>query len=771
MKLHILIILFIFTFTNLSICQTQLCGTTNPTNPITENALFKRSSQVSIPVFFHIILSTSGEGDVSDSQINQQITVINEYYAESNYLFYLAGVTKTRNNSWRDVVKLSQNEIDMKNSLGVDPTHVLNIYVTSTIDFLGWAYFPEDYSENSLQHGVVVRTDCLPNGSYTDYNYGRIAAHETGHYLGLLHTFGDSCNKDADLISDTPIHYMNQNCPSDNTNTCSNSPGNDPVHNIMNYTNDPCRWDITWGQTSRVNSITGQFRGNLGGTDIYINSSRTINSNDTWKIVSGNYFLGSNVSIIVNGTLYVIGNSSSNITFTKSGSSNWGGFQFNSGSIGNLQYCNIQNAVNGIYCYNSSPTINHSTIDNNSSTGLYCDYYSSPVLVGNNFRFNGQYGVRCNLYSSPHLTDNGASGANIIRNNGVGVYANYYSNPYLPGYQTTGNSIFDNNGWELAAMLYSTVNAQRVFWGDGATTYVMGGSTIDNSNPLYSNPNSGRKILADNSSNSTNQAISLKVVADDLASAIDKQKDKKYDEAIPLFLEVFKNNKDVLLGRYALCKIEECFTQAGKKDYLYYSKKEIKPLLKEGSEVYVAALELETHQMVNAGLYIEAIAVLQTILKKYNLNEAIEKNTLFSLGAFYTIFLGDRTSSDSYFAELKRKFPKDDLVNQIEIVKGLGLASRNTVQGSNEFIPAEETPQIANAGVQEEVTNYPNPFNPSTQIRFTLKESGKVSLKVYDVLGKEVANLADGYYEAGKHTAAFDGSSAIGGLASGIYFY
>ncbi len=62
---------------------------------------------------------------------------------------------------------------------------------------------------------------------------------------------------------------------------------------------------------------------------------------------------------------------------------------------------------------------------------------------------------------------------------------------------------------------------------------------------------------------------------------------------------------------------------------------------------------------------------------------------------------------------------------------------------------------------------FPNPFNPITKISFSLKDNGKISLKVFDVLGKEVANLADGYYEAGKHAATFNGSN----LASGIYFY
>jgi hypothetical protein len=63
--------------------------------------------------------------------------------------------------------------------------------------------------------------------------------------------------------------------------------------------------------------------------------------------------------------------------------------------------------------------------------------------------------------------------------------------------------------------------------------------------------------------------------------------------------------------------------------------------------------------------------------------------------------------------------------------------------------------------------NYPNPFNPSTQIKFALKEAGFVTLKVYDILGKEVATLIKGDYATGSYKVSFDAS----GLASGIYFY
>ncbi len=63
--------------------------------------------------------------------------------------------------------------------------------------------------------------------------------------------------------------------------------------------------------------------------------------------------------------------------------------------------------------------------------------------------------------------------------------------------------------------------------------------------------------------------------------------------------------------------------------------------------------------------------------------------------------------------------------------------------------------------------NYPNPFNPTTNINFTLKNSGLVSIKVYDMTGREVATLANGRFTAGTHTATFDASN----LASGVYLY
>lgn len=69
--------------------------------------------------------------------------------------------------------------------------------------------------------------------------------------------------------------------------------------------------------------------------------------------------------------------------------------------------------------------------------------------------------------------------------------------------------------------------------------------------------------------------------------------------------------------------------------------------------------------------------------------------------------------------------------------------------------------------VHELSANYPNPFNPTTQIRFGLPEADYVKLTVYDITGREVARLAEGSFGAGYHTVTFDASQ----FASGVYLY
>jgi hypothetical protein len=79
------------------------------------------------------------------------------------------------------------------------------------------------------------------------------------------------------------------------------------------------------------------------------------------------------------------------------------------------------------------------------------------------------------------------------------------------------------------------------------------------------------------------------------------------------------------------------------------------------------------------------------------------------------------------------------------------------VETENSFLPKDY-----NLG-----QNFPNPFNPSTTIEFSLPQKSAVKLTVYNIIGKKVAELVNGNYEAGNYSIKFDAR----GLSSGIYFY
>jgi hypothetical protein len=118
----------------------------------------------------------------------------------------------------------------------------------------------------------------------------------------------------------------------------------------------------------------------------------------------------------------------------------------------------------------------------------------------------------------------------------------------------------------------------------------------------------------------------------------------------------------------------------------------------------------------------------------------------------------------------------------VDLLGGIAGSIRmhsNAVGGDCNNDGADLTGSVCAVGVYEEDVrsespqefalygNYPNPFNPSTSIRFDLPEAGEVTLVVFDLLGREVARVLDRTLDAGQHAVTWD----AGDLPSGVYLY
>jgi hypothetical protein len=220
-----------------------------------------------IRVAFHVITSNR-RGDVTDQQIADQIAELNRAYGGFGYQFQLVSVSRTAQPGWFNMTPFTGKERHAKEALAVDPAHTLNIYTCNPgQSILGWTWFPWMAAEGDPIHGVVVHYASLPGGALSAYNLGRTAVHEVGHYLGLLHTFENGCDAPGDFVEDTPFEASPAfGCPV-GRNSCPDPPV-DPIHNYMDYGDDPCITEFTAGQEARMQAITTAYRPSLFATVI-----------------------------------------------------------------------------------------------------------------------------------------------------------------------------------------------------------------------------------------------------------------------------------------------------------------------------------------------------------------------------------------------------------------------------------------------------------------------------------------------------------------------
>lgn len=230
------------------------------------------SGPIAIDAVFHIVATTAKKDIITNDMPNAQLDALNKAYKPYDISFNLINVTWTTNDQW--AVGAKPDDDAMKKALRQGSYDTLNLYFQTDLTggILGRCTLPSSMGQNKpdpstyYNDGCNVNGNTMPNGPMAGYNQGMTAVHETGHWMGLLHTFeGYSCDGPGDYIDDTPVESTaTDGCPtSPAKKSCPNqqkADESDPIHNYMDYSIDSCYEGFTDLQVQRMRNMWGMYR-------------------------------------------------------------------------------------------------------------------------------------------------------------------------------------------------------------------------------------------------------------------------------------------------------------------------------------------------------------------------------------------------------------------------------------------------------------------------------------------------------------------------------
>jgi hypothetical protein len=560
---------------------------------------------------------------------------------------------------------------------------------------------------------------------------------------------------------------------------------------------------VVWTLDSLVlhsgGTLTGAF------PNYTLNDTLSVAQNDRLTFQSGSIITvtsGTGKGFTVYGILRAVGTPTDSIVI-KGATPTAGlhrGFRFDETSVDSacvIAYCRIQDAVDAVYCFNANTTITNSLFTNNSSNGVRC-YGSSPVIGHCTFVENRQSAISANVNSSPIITGNilaRNNSQNTSARNQIAIGGQGTNNPIITGNEIYNQSYFRAGGIGLVTLSASDVCSPVIegnyIHHNGFGIVVQGltaGGTLrpvirnnrieyNKINPDSMNAGSGIAVYIGGPSNapiiagntiignfwgvtcvsSTGLANSPRPNLGDLSNA------DTSDDGWNIFLNNGNGGRIYQLYNNGTQNISAQNNYWGSTDSTI-----IESYITHRTDSTVFGF-VNYLPFGRPGMGTPDTLALQQIGS--SLGRLTWHFSAPATGGVIQLFNGPNPSTMTLIATL----PDTQQSFLATLQEGLwyfGISSSNrfgTTDTTIRYLPFI-TPSVGGtktiAGEFSLAQNFPNPFNPSTTIRYALPADSRVTLTLFDLLGREVAILVNEKQSAGFKSVVWNAA----GFSSGIYF-
>ncbi|MGH2568387.1 MAG: T9SS type A sorting domain-containing protein, partial [Bacteroidota bacterium] len=319
-----------------------------------------------------------------------------------------------------------------------------------------------------------------------------------------------------------------------------------------------------------------------------------------------------------------------------------------------------------------------------------------------------------------------------------------------------------NQMFDVYSTYSGTIYARGNWWGfcppSPSVTF-----NVDYSDWLCSDPNPKRSqpivtspILLSKLASTSVKSSTQDPGMNDVDTAYRLYLDGAYHEALLAFETVVSNYPETFAGRRALVFIEKTLEKLGRSEETLARLMNASATYR-GMSVGLFADARSAYQYIKRGQYEDAVAHTAGVVQQ-NADTTLVKFALYDLGSIHWYCLGDTKKGTQYFSQLVALFPHGPLSESALVTMGESASA----SAKQQVTSASTEP----ASDQLVLQNYPNPFNPATQFTYHVAAEGFVALKVYDLLGREVAVLVNEEKLPGRYSAIWHASN----VPTGLYF-